>query len=218
MGAADVRLKILDAAERLFAERGYHGASMRQISEAAETSLSLVQYHFGAKEALLGAVFERRIAGINQERLSRLDKAEQATRSRSHPNLEDVLRAFLEPAVLLAGDRKQGGAYYAQLMGQLLNDPQPHARKIAREHTDPIARQTMRVLSLALPEISSDALAWCYVFSVGAMVSAASPTGRVKLLSSGKAKPDEVGRIIELLVPFIAGGLRAVSAVESQTK
>ena len=48
--------KLMDAAEKLFARRGFHGTSLREITGAAGVDLALVNYHFGSKKALLAAV------------------------------------------------------------------------------------------------------------------------------------------------------------------
>ena len=67
------RERILDAAERLFAQRGFHGVSIRDITGAAEVDVALANYHFGSKQGLLEAVFLRRAEDLNSERLARLD-------------------------------------------------------------------------------------------------------------------------------------------------
>ncbi|WP_245822959.1 TetR/AcrR family transcriptional regulator [Brachybacterium avium] len=53
------REEILDAAAALFAERGYHGASLRDISRRVGISHPGMLHHFASKEALLGAVVDR---------------------------------------------------------------------------------------------------------------------------------------------------------------
>jgi TetR/AcrR family transcriptional regulator len=50
------RQAVLDAAERLFAERGFAGTSMRDISRASGISQPLTHHHFGTKEDLYLAV------------------------------------------------------------------------------------------------------------------------------------------------------------------
>jgi AcrR family transcriptional regulator len=69
----DAPAELLDAAERLIADRGVEGVSLREIGVAAgHRNNSAAQYHFGSKAGLLAAVFERRMAPINERRLSLL--------------------------------------------------------------------------------------------------------------------------------------------------
>ena len=52
--------RLMDAAEKLFARRGFHGTSLREITGAAKADLALVNYHFGGKKQLLIAPHTRR--------------------------------------------------------------------------------------------------------------------------------------------------------------
>src|SRR5437773_5832038 len=95
---SDTRSRILDVAEELFGERGLGRVSIRDITRAAKANLAAINYHFGSKEDLVAAVFERRVVPVNQARLAALDKVEKAAGRRS-PKLEDILQAFIRPAV-----------------------------------------------------------------------------------------------------------------------
>ena len=64
--------RILRAAERLFAEHGFDGVSVRQIAAAADVQLALLSYYFETKEGLYRAVFRRRIEPIAEERRRQL--------------------------------------------------------------------------------------------------------------------------------------------------
>jgi len=69
--------RILIAAESLFAEHGYDGTTLRQITQRAEVNLAAVNYHHGDKESLYLEILRRRIQPINQTRLVWLDEAEK---------------------------------------------------------------------------------------------------------------------------------------------
>jgi AcrR family transcriptional regulator len=56
--ALDTRIRLIHAARAIFAERGYDGASIRDITAAAGANLGAVTYHFGSKHALYEAVVE----------------------------------------------------------------------------------------------------------------------------------------------------------------
>src|SRR3954469_25224353 len=57
------RASVIDAAERLFSDRGFAATSMRDISAASGVSHPLIHHHFGSKEALYAAVKRRMVEG-----------------------------------------------------------------------------------------------------------------------------------------------------------
>lgn len=64
--SAKSRSSILKAAEKLFAERGFHATTLKQISEKSRANGALVSYYFGNKEGLREAVIERKLASLEQ--------------------------------------------------------------------------------------------------------------------------------------------------------
>ncbi|HEK21179.1 MULTISPECIES: TetR/AcrR family transcriptional regulator [unclassified Mucilaginibacter] len=66
----DKKDHILDAAEKVFAEHGYDGASTRMISGEAGVNMAMLSYYFGSKEGVFLAIFERRIAAFQATLLS----------------------------------------------------------------------------------------------------------------------------------------------------
>lgn len=74
--AEDNRRAVLDAARRVFEERGYHGASLDLIADAANFSKGAVYSRFDSKDDLFLAVLEdhiQRRAAATAEQLDRLD-------------------------------------------------------------------------------------------------------------------------------------------------
>ncbi|KRE32613.1 TetR/AcrR family transcriptional regulator [Paenibacillus sp. Soil522] len=69
-GDADIKIRILLAAKKLFAQYGFEKTTVRQICEEAGANVALVSYHFGGKENMFGAIFESfipnyQIAGVD---------------------------------------------------------------------------------------------------------------------------------------------------------
>src|SRR5438094_9886838 len=93
----DTKQKILDSAERLFAQHGFEATSLPNIIADANVNLAAIHYHFHSKEALVDAVIIRRLEPINRERLRMLDDCERD----GPPKLEAVLEAFLAPVIRL---------------------------------------------------------------------------------------------------------------------
>src|SRR5437763_16807197 len=96
---AGTRESLMDAAESLFAERGIPAASLRAITERATANLAAVHYHFGSKQGLVRAVFDRRLAPLNRERLTLLDRYEA-----EGGGVEEVVRAFVAPIFTMADE------------------------------------------------------------------------------------------------------------------
>lgn len=76
---ADTPSLILAAAERLYAERGLDGVSLREITEAAgQRNNAAIHYHFGGRDGLVRALFEhryRQLEATRAEMLAELDAA-----------------------------------------------------------------------------------------------------------------------------------------------
>src|SRR5262249_18330357 len=82
-----VRTEIIDVAERLFAERGFSGVSLREInSEAGQRNASAIQYHFGNREGLIKAVFDRHVSVVDAERNRLLDEYDATDPDPRHPD------------------------------------------------------------------------------------------------------------------------------------
>ena len=61
----ETKHKIIEAAEVEFAENGYRGASVREITARAEVNVSAINYHFGNKESLYKEMVRSRIEPLN---------------------------------------------------------------------------------------------------------------------------------------------------------
>ena len=97
----DTRLGLIETAERLFAERGVHGVSLRQIGAAAgQRNTGAVRYHFGSKEALVDAVFRHRMEPINARREAMLAELD----ARGRDGVRGLAEAFLYPLSEMLGD------------------------------------------------------------------------------------------------------------------
>ncbi|KAB7772844.1 TetR family transcriptional regulator, partial [Xanthomonas sp. LMG 12460] len=72
--------RILSAAEELFAQHGFSGTSLRQVTSQADVNIAAVNYHFGSKENLVNEVFRRRMDEMTAARMAQLETAQ-----RQHP-------------------------------------------------------------------------------------------------------------------------------------
>ncbi len=99
---SDTAIRLIETAERLYAERGVHGVSLREIgAEAGQRNTGAVRYHFGTKERLLNAVYEHRMVSINAHRLQLLQELDRAGRGYE---LRGLAEAFLYPLAEMLGE------------------------------------------------------------------------------------------------------------------
>src|SRR3546814_5884879 len=110
--------RLLTAAEDLFAQFGFAGTSLSQVTTRADVNIAAVNYHFGSKENLVNEVFRRRLDELGQKRLEALDKAQ----TQAGPDLESVLAAFIEPALALTLDRHGGGSAFVRVLARAYAD------------------------------------------------------------------------------------------------
>src|SRR2546430_11769897 len=118
----ETRTRILDAAEELFMQHGFEGASMRMLTAKAGVNLAAVNYHFGSKHALIEAVFRRRLDPMNVARIAALDQLEGDAPGRVLAP-ESIIRAFIGPGLRLIHDAKGGVPHFIRLLGVNHNEP-----------------------------------------------------------------------------------------------
>ena len=206
--SAATRERILDSAEKLFAERGYYGVSIRDVTGAADVDVALVSYHFGSKQGLLEAVFLRRAADLNDERLALLD-AVLADSGRRSPRLEDIIDAFTRPLLDRSTRGSPGWKSYFALIAEINNSPEFGGVLMTR-FFDPVVQRFIEAIRRALPQCDDRDLYWAYHFLSGALTLTFAETGRIDKLSGGVCRSSDLASVHERLVPYCAAGFRAL--------
>lgn len=207
--AAETRERLLDTAERLFAEEGIARTSLRAITLAAGVNVAAIHYHFGSKEALLQGVFARRLAPVNQERLTRLEAIEEASADRA-PLVERVLEAFLAPVLALLGD--PDGARLAVLFGRLYTEPEDLVVNLLREQFREVADRFTAALHRALPELSESEVVWRLHCAIGVVGHVLASVHQPEVAREfGLPRADDA-TMLRRLTAFCAAGFRAPEA------
>ena len=202
--APNRRENILRAAERQFAEKGYHGVSIRNVADAAGVPLALVGYYYGPKVSLYQEIYRQR-SGYIAERLQALEEARRA--APRGKLLEEIVRAFVWPALKLAAT--PDGRVFLRLVSRAVSDHLAEDEAIIRELFDPLALAFIEALGAALPHATRGQIAWCYQFGLGALLHHMTDQ-RVEHLSLGENRADDEDTAAPLLVRFITAGVRGV--------
>ncbi|WP_317928617.1 TetR/AcrR family transcriptional regulator [Halioxenophilus sp. WMMB6] len=138
------RLAIIECAERLFAEKGVVGVSLRQIgSEIGSSNNSVVAYHFGTKEGLLAAIFHHRLPAIEARR------AELLAAMVDDQNLRELLAVLWQP---LYEQRDADGRHsYASFLAAITRSPLGIER-LALNSDYPVTTQLGERIRALLPD------------------------------------------------------------------
>ncbi|NEP17789.1 MAG: TetR/AcrR family transcriptional regulator [Leptolyngbya sp. SIO4C1] len=200
----DTKTQILDVAERLIAEKGFTGTTLRNIVSEADVNLAAVHYHFGSKEELFRAIV-RRIAVPLVER--QLDMLEQLRKTTDPPSVEELLTAFLTPPLELVMGDEHYRIVRAQFMGRCRAEPEP-VQKIAHEEFSPNVEPFLDALQRSLPDQSRSQLLWKLDLVIASLIRVQIGAGKPGALLES-LQPQDVQATIQKLVAFLAAGMRS---------
>lgn len=200
----DRKYAILLAAEKLFAQKGFHAVSIRDIANEAGVQLALIGYYYGQKKDLYHAIFEHWSKVIDE----RVQGLQQAIDEPGGDKLFRVVSAFVEPVIRLRNSPE--GEYYALLMSRGLSQQSSDEEAIIREFFDPLATAFINalyeLLQAEFPGITHGDVAWCYQFMLGCLLHHITDS-RVERLSNQKNKA-HAPEMSPLLINFVVHGIR----------
>jgi AcrR family transcriptional regulator len=207
--AHETRTRILDAAEALFMLHGFEGTSMRELTSSAGVNLAAVNYHFGSKDALVEAVFRRRLDPMNAARIAALEALEGDAKGRPLAP-EAVIRAFIGPSLKMIEDAKGGGRNFIRLLGRTYTDPAKPIRALIGQLYGSTMERYKAALRRALPDMPADELVWRMHFMFGTLSYTLAATDTVQLIAGCKPEDRHDARLLEdRLAAFLAAGLNA---------
>jgi AcrR family transcriptional regulator len=212
MGNKEKSERILDIAEELFAQHGYDGVTMRQISTGAKVDVALANYHFGKKLDLFYAVFNRRAELLSTTRHNLL-LADQNESNGKPQTLERIIEVFLLPLKFAQETGDPGWKNYMALLAYVMTSPTWN-HKLMKNNFDKRVCEFVEALKAAFPNAEDEDIHWCYHFFSGALALTLAQTGRIDRLSGGKCLSSDFDAAYNRMIPFVAAGFRAVCGNE----
>ena len=199
-----IRTKMLDAGEILFAEKGYAGTSVRDITSLAGCNVAAINYYFGGKMRLYEAVLDRYFDYMSQVRVGILESI-----TRDEYTLEELIdgfgRVFAESLNGVAG---KAGAIRLWMREML--DPQLDARAKAHKHVELVRGAFVKAVKKLFPEAEDDKISKCLMSLVGQIFHLSHMYMRTKQECEIPLVTSSYDEMVEHITLFTAAGFRAI--------
>ena len=197
--------RLLDAAEQLFAESGYEGTSVRDITAKADCNVAAVNYHFGGKENLYLEVFRNRMRPLREIRIAAIEKA--MSKGNGKPSLENLLRAFAIAFLEPFSDRNHS-RQFVKLMTHEMLDHRLTQTMFIDEVVAPVTSALLKALTTIIPDYDEITGKLCIHSVVGQLVHVI----RIREMFEGIDDPNipafDLAGFIDHIVEFSAAGIR----------
>jgi AcrR family transcriptional regulator len=194
--------RILDSAERLFADLGFDATSLRLITSDAEVNLAAVNYHFQSKESLLDAVIERRLVPLNLRRLELLDQYQAEAPGQVAP-IEQVLDALLRP-ILEAGPHMPRLIVRFQYL-----EANDMFQRIFQKHLRPIFDRFGPAMLMAVPHVPPAEAFLRALFVMGAFSQMLIGSKSLQVITQGRFQSPPPEAALQSLIHFAAAGFNS---------
>ena len=196
--------RLLVVAGELFADRGFDSVSLRMITDRANVNLASVNYHFGSKEELIGAVVDDIVRPVNERRLSLLSLIDYTTQD----PIRKIIHAFIDPVFDLSDSGNDDNKYY-KLISRCIASRDERVSSIIIKQFPEVLAQFVSAVTKALPSIDSNSAHLKIMFMAGALAHSLFHYENLLLISEGRFDLNSTEVLKSELVSFLLTGMNA---------
>ncbi|MBH54494.1 MAG: hypothetical protein CMI18_09130 [Opitutaceae bacterium] len=203
----ETQIKVLEAAESEFADNGFAGASIRNITQRAGVNIASVNYHFGSKKALIRQLMQYRVTPLNEYRLRRLreEEADYLDKVVPLPVLIDILvRPALEKMLTAEG------AQFVRAMARCMSEPLDFLQSLDREVFQELFMAFQQAFARALPQLNRASVTNQLHFVICAMIGMMLHFPRMESLAVEGLSPENFEEMLDDFIKFITSGIKQV--------
>ncbi|MFA5240065.1 MAG: CerR family C-terminal domain-containing protein [Phycisphaerae bacterium] len=208
-----VRGRLLETAAESFAEKGFNGTSVRDITAGANCNVASVNYYFGGKENLYTEVWRHHLVLLRDSQIAGIEKV--MSESQGPPRLEDLLRSFAETFVGSLVDEGRSNRLLKLMMREMLDNRLP-ADMFANEVVKPTLGAMEKALLRTCPGLDGSQVALIVFSIVGQLIHAV----RVRTMFGQNAGVELLGfdlaETVDHIVKFSAAGIRAYAGEKTK--
>ena len=199
--------RILDAAEHLFAEYGYHGVTLKDVAKRVGVSSTLIHYHFSGKEGIFEAVWARKAPVSARNRIEAMRRYAEAVGDQI--TVEGALHAWIDTDLNVQIEDTEQWIAFGKISAQANSAAGWGAEKMTK-YFNPVVLALIDLLKKAMPHCDETTIFWGYHFVSGAMTHNLARTGRLDELSHGLCSSDDIASIKRHMAKFMAAGFAAI--------
>lgn len=203
-----VRNRLLDAAERLFCQKGFDGTHIRDLTAAAKCNVAAVNYHFGGKDNLYLEVFRRRMLIMRDLRIASIDNV--MSQNGREIGLENLLRAFvtsfIEPHL-----KETGASRFSKLMAREMFDPHLPRSVLLEDMIIPVVSALQRALIKLCPDLDQKKAVLCIHSLIGQLINTIRAREVLDKVDNDKLPTADLTGTVEHIIEFSAAGIRAAA-------
>ncbi len=208
-----VQERLLDAAEKLFCERGFEGASIRDIAAAAGCNIASVNYYFGGKEKLYIKVWHRHLVQMRDARIGGIRGV--MSRNGGNPSLEELLtsfaNAFIEPMADESRSRR-----LMKLMAREMIDQRLPGNMFVEEIVTPTMTAMQQALMKVCPGLDESKVPLVVSSIAGQLVHVIHIKAMFEQLDSAEMPKFDLTEAVDHIVKFSAAGIRAYAEEKTE--
>lgn len=209
----ETQIEIIKAAEVEFAQHGFAGASVREITKRAKVNIAAINYHFGGKRELFKAMVRYRIEPINAKRIAMLDAAYAASGMEPLP-LRQVVDIIVRPLVTQLIGTEGEDFQFMTAMGRALTEEREFMFDLHRNLLAEILKRFHAALAHSLKGTPEKEVFYSLHFLSCSMIGAMNQHARLGIISHGNVDLKDIDALVDRLTRFITGGIEAIANTE----
>ncbi|NGY03274.1 TetR/AcrR family transcriptional regulator [Solimonas terrae] len=206
--------RILDSAEKLFAQDGRNGVTVRALAKEAAVDPGLVHYYFENMDGVFRAVFRRKSVIVNAIRNEAMDAylAEHG----DAPTVDGAFEVFLRPMFETIWKDPTYWTNYVAIVSHANSSPFGGAEAM-REAFDFTVGRFIDLLKRVAPHVPPQEIYWFYHLMSGSVTLTLAQTGRIDVLSGGLCKSTDMKSAFDSMKQVFSGGFETVMARHAKT-
>ena len=202
----DTKTDILDAGQKLMAEHGINGISLRAMLVEAGANNAALHYHFGSREALIEAIVARH-GRRNSER--RREIIEQLLARNETVDVYDVVDAMVDPILQMLAEEGESGRRFLRFLARLHSDRTGiHLELEARNFAD-VHEGITKMLGEACPDVPKHVMAKRITMAIDVMLQSLANADVMSSDWTEEHPGEGLTDFANSLKEFLAGGLSA---------